>query len=132
MTWLAKQCETSTVPGEAAAVPASRGRDWFVNSQGTTFAEFHGPVQFFMGSLDDDPRRDGNEVRHVRKIDRDFAVAIHEVTVSEYRVFQPGYSPDPQVGPTSECPASSISWLDAARYCRWLSEQEHIPEDQMC
>jgi formylglycine-generating enzyme required for sulfatase activity len=25
-----------------------------------------------------------------------------------------------------------VSWFQAAMYCRWLSEQEGIPEDQMC
>ena len=26
----------------------------------------------------------------------------------------------------------SLTWYDALRYCRWLSEQEGIAEDQMC
>jgi len=25
-----------------------------------------------------------------------------------------------------------VSWFQAAQYCRWLSEQEGIPEDEMC
>jgi formylglycine-generating enzyme required for sulfatase activity len=29
-------------------------------------------------------------------------------------------------------PAVLISWYDAARYCRWLSEQEGVDESQMC
>ena len=27
---------------------------------------------------------------------------------------------------------NNVSWFDAAAYCRWLSEQEGIPESQMC
>src|SRR5262249_17403498 len=29
-------------------------------------------------------------------------------------------------------PIIAVSWYDAAMYCRWLSEAEGIPEDQMC
>ena len=26
----------------------------------------------------------------------------------------------------------AVTWFQAAQYCRWLSEQEGIPEEQMC
>jgi len=29
-------------------------------------------------------------------------------------------------------PISDITWFEAAAYCRWLSEQEKIPDDQQC
>lgn len=85
-----------------------------------------------MGSPDNDPRRDGNERQHRRRIDRSFAVGVYEVTAAQFRRFQPKYNPDPQVCVTPDCPASFVTWFDAAKYCRWLSEQEKIPEDQMC
>ena len=25
-----------------------------------------------------------------------------------------------------------MTWYEAAQYCRWLSEQEGVPEDEMC
>ncbi len=31
-----------------------------------------------------------------------------------------------------DCPINDVSWYEAAKYCRWLSEQEKVPEDQMC
>ncbi|HKB38117.1 MAG TPA: SUMF1/EgtB/PvdO family nonheme iron enzyme, partial [Gemmataceae bacterium] len=39
-------------------------------------------------------------------------------------------SPEDAAG--TERPQTGLSWYDAAMYCRWLSEQEGIPEDQMC
>ena len=32
----------------------------------------------------------------------------------------------------SDAPMLNVTWFEAAGYCRWLSRQEGIPEDQMC
>lgn len=103
-----------------------------MNSQGQEFLEIRGPVEFLMGSPDNEPRRDGNERQHRRRIDRSIAVGVYEVTAEQFRRFQPDYHSDPEICVTPQCPASFVSWLDTAKYCRWLSEQEKIPEDQMC
>ena len=34
--------------------------------------------------------------------------------------------------PKRLCPLSGVTWYRAVAYCRWLSEQEGIPEAQMC
>jgi formylglycine-generating enzyme required for sulfatase activity len=34
--------------------------------------------------------------------------------------------------PEMTTPQTSVTWYEAAQYCRWLSEQEGILEDQMC
>lgn len=132
MQWLGERCGTPQGRELRKPQPGTRGADWFENSQGQTFAEFRGPVEFSMGSPSNEPRRDGNETRHRRKIDRNFAIAITEATVEQFGRFRADYSPDPQVGPSPQCPASTLSWLDAVKYCRWLSEQERFPESQMC
>ena len=36
------------------------------------------------------------------------------------------------VVPSAKCPASMLSWYDAAAYCNWLSQQEGIDESQWC
>lgn len=134
MVWLAERCgpAAKALTESTATRWPSRGKDWFVNSQGQVFAELHGPFEFEMGSPLDEARRDGNESQHRRRIDHSFAVAVLEVTVADFRKFLADYSPDPQVGPSPDCPASSLNWFEAAKYCRWLSEQENIPADQMC
>jgi formylglycine-generating enzyme required for sulfatase activity len=40
------------------------------------------------------------------------------------------YSAGYEVKP--ECPVSIVTWFDAAAYCRWLSEREDLPEEEMC
>src|SRR5207253_280358 len=34
--------------------------------------------------------------------------------------------------PEPACPMLNISWYRAALYCRWLSEQEGVPEEEQC
>ena len=53
-------------------------------------------------------------------------------SLADFRKYRADYSPDPQVGPTPDCPASALNWFEAVKYCRWLSEQENVPADQMC
>jgi len=110
------------------------GRNWFVNGQGQTFAVIPGPVVVDMGDLPDDPDREVPIVH--RTIDHSFAVATTPVTRGQFQRFIRArgwtytythkYSPDP------DCPATAVNWFVAAQYCRWLSEQEKVPEDQMC
>jgi formylglycine-generating enzyme required for sulfatase activity len=61
-----------------------------------------------------------------------FAVSVHEVTLEQMQRYQPHFAFAEDVAKDVRCPATKISFDDAIRYCRWLSEQEGIPEDQMC
>jgi formylglycine-generating enzyme required for sulfatase activity len=103
-----------------------------VNTQGQVFINIHGPVEFAMGSPEGELRREPLEPLHQHRIDRSFAVGIHEVTAEQYQRFQKHLTFDRVVCPDKTCPAGAISWLDAIEYCRWLSDQEHVPEDQQC
>ncbi len=115
-----------------SASPVSRGADWHVNPEGQTFLEVRGPVEFDMGSPADEPQHEGGEVLQRRRIDRSFAISVNKVTAGQFHRYFPGLVLDPKICPTPDCPVVFISWLDAARYCRRLSEEEKIPEDQMC
>jgi formylglycine-generating enzyme required for sulfatase activity/tetratricopeptide (TPR) repeat protein len=117
-------------------------RRWYVSKSGQTFTVFPGPVEFQMGSPSDEPTRHSSELLHPRRIPRSFALASKTVTVEQFHRFlsdvqqrYPGaishtylakYSPD------DDGPMIAMNWFDAAMYCRWLSEQEGMPEDQMC
>jgi formylglycine-generating enzyme required for sulfatase activity len=111
------------------------GRGWYVDRQGQTFAVINGPVVVEMGSPPDEADRDNEPVVR-RKIGQSFAVATTPVTLGQFQRFLNArgwkhtytrkYCPEP------DCPATAINWFTAAQYCRWLSEREGIPEDQMC
>ncbi len=108
-------------------------RRWYVNSQGHTLVIVGGPVTFRMGSPPSEPERFDNETPHQHDIHRRFAIAATEVTVEQYQAFvreNPGvshtrvdrYSPDPNG------PMNGVTWYQAAAYCNWLSQKEHLPE----
>jgi formylglycine-generating enzyme required for sulfatase activity len=59
-------------------------------------------------------------------------VASKLVTVAEFRRFRPDFQYGKQWSPEDACPINSVSWYAAAQYCRWLSEQEGVPKEQMC
>ena len=79
------------------------------------------------------------EAIHEREIPRSFAIATTEVTVTQYQEFlvaTKGMFKDvpsfyPRVSPKPDCPMHGVLWFEGLFYCRWLSEKEGIPEDQM-
>jgi len=92
-----------------------------------------------MGSPSQEPYRQADETPHRRRIPRSFAIATKEVTVEQFRSFlqaKPGLRHDwestQKYSPDRDGPVLGVTWFQAAQYCRWLSEQEGIPEDQMC
>src|SRR4030067_2775268 len=70
-------------------------------------------------------------------IGRKFALGTKEVTVGQFRRFtkttdlkMPPFTR--KHSPDDEGPMIMVTWYRAAQYCRWLSEQAGLPEDQMC
>ncbi len=112
-------------------------RAWYVDGQGHTMIRISGPVEFRMGSPLGEPERGDDEVPHRVRIPRSLAIAAGEVTVEQFDRFLRAH-PNSAVAnprnfkPLPDAPITSVSWLQAAQYCRWLSEQEGLPEDQMC
>jgi hypothetical protein len=60
---------------------------------------------------------------HEVTISKPFYISETEITVEQYKLFDPGYNLDGQFGSF----ATGISWYDAAEFCKWLSEKEGIP-----
>jgi serine/threonine protein kinase/formylglycine-generating enzyme required for sulfatase activity len=105
---------------------------WYVTPEGHTFAVIKGPVDAKLGSPPNEPGRDSDEALTMRRIDRTFAISTTEVTKAQYLRFRPAFRHLSEHAPEGDCPIGAVSWFDAASYCRWLSEKEQIPEEQMC
>jgi formylglycine-generating enzyme required for sulfatase activity len=127
-----KQEETlKKVDAELQRLKDRGNRRWYVNSEGQTLAVIEGPVEFSMGSPLSEPDQDPGETPHRQRINRRFAIATKEVTVEQYQRFLKEnpkiarleidrYSPEPTG------PMNTTTWYEAAAYCNWLSEQEHL------
>ena len=67
-----------------------------------------------------------------------FAIATTETPLALFQEFDPThaarrreeYKTLPETDP--KAPADVLSYFDAARFCNWLSQREHIPPDQWC
>jgi formylglycine-generating enzyme required for sulfatase activity len=121
---------------ELAGKPPGQRR-WYVNGQGQTLTIVPGPIEFLMGSPAGEPNRSQDETQHRRKIGRSHAIATKAITVAEFQRFlkahpEVKHSYSPKYSPEPDCPINMVTWYDAAQYCRWLSEREGIPEEQMC
>jgi serine/threonine protein kinase/formylglycine-generating enzyme required for sulfatase activity len=117
--------------GRAVLTPGAKPQ-WYVNGQGQTMVALPGPVEFWMGSPRTEEGRTEDESRHVKLIDRTFAIAAKLVTVAEYRRFAKGHTFEERYAPTPDCPVISVSWFQTAAYCNWLSKQEGLPESEWC
>ncbi len=97
-------------------------RKWCIGAEGQTMMILSKPDEFRMGN--------GKLI----KIDRDFAIASTEVTVEQFRRFRGDYlknrKHDSELEP--DCPATDVTWYDAAQYCNWLNEKERIPKEERC
>lgn len=108
--------------------------NWFVSPTGLTFTVFRGPIEFTIGSPESEPGREEGpiETPHIARIERSFAFATREVTVAEFQRFLKSPKFRKQYSPYPDSPISDINWYEAACYCRFLSDMEKVPEDQMC
>jgi formylglycine-generating enzyme required for sulfatase activity len=89
-----------------------------------------------MGSPDDEPGHGTAEKLHWRQIGRRYALATKPVTVAQWERFHKAHPEvkhfyTKQDSPVADGPIITVTWYQAAQYCRWLSEQEGIPEHEM-
>lgn len=105
------------------------GKRWYRNAQGHLMAVFE-PATYLRGAGVSDFNKPGELQQSVR-IPRRFAMATYETTVEQFLKFRPNFDYVKSSSPDANGPIINVSWYEAAKYCRWLSEQEGIPEDQM-
>jgi formylglycine-generating enzyme required for sulfatase activity len=97
----------------------AEGRPLFVSTLGIEMQAFR-PNAFTMGSPANEAGRSRNE--HQVKVDfsRSIWVSRHEITQAQFAAF------DNKI-PKSNKPVTMVTWLQAAKYCNWLSENEGLP-----
>jgi eukaryotic-like serine/threonine-protein kinase len=123
---------------ELQARKPSDKRQWYVNTQKQTFVIVDARAGAFqMGSPRTEPGRYPDESEHSRRIGRQFAIAAHEVTKSDFDAFQRVRPDIAKVNTevdvkTQDSPQTDVTWYEAAAYCNWLSEQDHIDPKQWC
>ena len=91
----------------------------YENSIGMTMQLFR-PGALEMGAPRGERGRRANEFRRQVMLSKRFYAALHEVTVDQFNF----YKGTP--GTASNHPVASVGWLDAARFCNWLSARENL------
>ena len=85
------------------------GTPWSSSTRGIRIWPFHPP---------------GRSITRSRSLPRRFRSNNTSASAAIPRT--PEHSPEPG------CPMNLVTWYDAAAYCRWLSEQEKVPPQEMC
>jgi formylglycine-generating enzyme required for sulfatase activity len=115
---------------KTAAKNSATNRRWFINSQGQTFVLVNGAMDSLMGDKHSlmGGKRGPNRAASVYR----FAIATHEVTVAQFLKFTASFVQIRRYAPEPDCPATTVTWFQAAAYCNWLSQQEGIPKEEWC
>ncbi|MCA9065271.1 MAG: SUMF1/EgtB/PvdO family nonheme iron enzyme, partial [Planctomycetaceae bacterium] len=135
INWLMRRADVATADvatadrDGVAAAPADKL--WFRNSLGQTFVIVE-PGSCGIGSPAWEEDHEDDETEYPVRLTRRLAVSTTEVTVADFVTFQPKAWVSRKYSPHDDCPMVNVSWFDAARYCRWVSEREEIPETEMC
>jgi formylglycine-generating enzyme required for sulfatase activity len=138
--WVLRKLGTELpVTGDStvSAAPAKDAARWLVGPEGHTLAVIDGRIDSNVGSPATEERRSIAEKLHPVNIGRTFAIGTKEVSVEQFRRFSQatGLRIPPftkKHSPHDDGPIIMVTWFRAAQYCRWLSEQAGVPEDQMC
>ncbi len=118
------------------------GGGWYMTPHGHVMVRVTGPLDFMIGSPTHEAERiDVIENQQKIRIPRSFSIASKEVTGAQFKQFLESttgeLNEESALAVVSKYssdsgPAIALTWYEAARYCRWLSEQEKIPESEMC
>jgi formylglycine-generating enzyme required for sulfatase activity len=93
----------------------------------------HPSGEYTIGSLDDQPDRQKNEVRHSVTLTRPFALLDREITFDELIAFSPLYAGFMQQYDASPTDAGfGAHWYDSVAFCRWLGTEMGLPEADQC
>ena len=82
-----------------------------------------------IGSVNDEPDRQKDEVRHSVTLTRPFALLDREITLEELIAFSPRYAEFMRQYDAKPADAGfGADWYDAVGFCRWLGQQSGLSE----
>lgn len=105
---------------------AIRDKIWVrakVNTLGMKFAEVP-PGTFVMGP--DTHRICDIQKAHPIEITQGYFMAVTEVTNTQFQQLSPKFEADSRYSPDPDSPAVNVSWEDADRFCKLLSQKEGV------
>ncbi len=118
---------------ELAHLGMRPGYGWYVTQTKLTMVIFPSPGQVQLGSPDTETGRDASdEALRTCNVDWSFAISATEVTQAQFLELRPDYKEylnEHARLPT--CPANAVTWLDAIKFCRRLSEREGVMDSEM-
>ena len=129
---------TNKVDRTPIAYDATGKRQWFVQQIGEQFLTFivFPPAEFQMGSPKSEDDRSSGEKTHNVRFTRPLAVSDREVTWEQYNAFDGGNwfrSASRQIEWVKEDQvAVGMTWYEAVEYCRWLTAQAGMTEEDQC
>ncbi len=109
-----------------------RDHDWWLSPRGHLMTVIRGPITFNAGSPASEWGHEKDETLEEITLDYTFGIGAHEVTLEQFQRFEKEAEFARDVTASPRCPANKVSLEAAMQYCRWLSEEEGIPEDQYC
>ena len=89
----------------------------YKNAIGIVLKRFQ-PTPFVMGAPRDQLGQRANEFEKKVTLNKTFYAGLHEVTNDQYRKFSK------QSGGSGSLPVTNVSWINAAKFCNWLSAAE--------
>ena len=105
-----------TLLTESAARRAEAPRQ-YTNAAGVELVLFH-PTPFRMGAARHEKGQRANESERQVALRKPFYAGKYEITNAQFRRFDPGHSG------ADDLPVTEVGWLDAARFCNWLSRED--------
>ncbi|AFJ03697.1 Secreted protein with uncharacterized domain [Methylophaga frappieri] len=114
-----RQVSVTLIPEAQAQLAESPKR--YQHPAGGEMLLFQPNTVFTLGAARDSQGQRANEFLHKVHLNRPFYAGVTEVSIGEYQQFDTS-----KTGNKAE-PITAISWLDAARFCNWLSEQQGLP-----
>lgn len=99
-----------------------------MGQDGPPLIDYLGPKR--MGEMHKDSGRTDFDEKpaHQVTITPPFLMGVTEVTVAQYRQFEPGFkTSDPKAKPADDDAVSGVTWERAVAFCAWLSKKEGKP-----